>query len=73
MTTRTGEELEDAGVKLSVVATDIFGKSGRAMLDAPITGERDPKVLAELALGRLRKKIPALTEALIGRFDDPGP
>jgi transposase len=62
--------LEDAGVKLSVVATDIFGKSGRAMLDALITGERDPKVLAELALGRLRKKIPALTEALIGRFDD---
>jgi transposase len=52
--------LEDAGVKLSVVATDIFGKSGRAMLDALIAGERDPKVLAELALGRLRKKIPAL-------------
>ena len=62
--------LEDAGVKLSVVATDIFGKSGRAMLDALITGERDPKVLAELALGRLRKKIPALAEALVGRFDD---
>ena len=62
--------LEDAGVKLSVVATDIFGKSGRAMLDALIAGERDPKVLAELALGRLRKKIPALAEALVGRFDD---
>jgi transposase len=62
--------LEDAGVKLSVVATDIFGKSGRAMLDALIAGERDPKVLAELAMGRLRKKIPALAEALVGRFDD---
>jgi transposase len=62
--------LEDAGVKLSVVATDIFGKSGRAMLDALIAGQRDGRVLAELALGRLRKKIPALAEALIGRFDD---
>jgi hypothetical protein len=62
--------LEDAGVKLSVVATDIFGKSGRAMLNALIAGERDPKVLAELAMGRLRKKIPALAEALVGRFDD---
>jgi transposase len=62
--------LEDAGAKLSVVATDIFGKSGRAMLDALIAGERDPKVLAELAMGRLRKKIPALAEALVGRFDD---
>jgi transposase len=62
--------LEDAGVKLSVVATDIFGKSGRAMLDALIAGERDPKMLAELAMGRLRKKIPALAEALVGRFDD---
>jgi hypothetical protein len=40
------------------------------MLDALIAGERDPKVLAELALGRLRKKIPALAEALVGRFDD---
>lgn len=62
--------LEDAGVKLSVVATDIFGKSGRAMLDALIAGERDGQVLAELALGRLRKKIPALTEAMVSRFDD---
>jgi transposase len=62
--------LEDAGVKLSVVATDIFGKSGRAMLDALIAGQRDGQVLAELALGRLRKKIPALAEALIGHFDD---
>jgi transposase len=62
--------LEDAGVKLSVVATDIFGKSGRAILDALIAGERDGQVLAGLALGRLRTKIPTLTEALVGHFDD---
>ena len=60
--------LEDAGVKLSVVASDIFSTSGRAMLDALIAGERDPRVLAELARGRLRVKIGALTEALAGRF-----
>jgi transposase len=60
--------LEDAGVKLSVVASDIFSKSGRAMLEALIAGERDARVLAELARGRLRVKIPALTEALAGRF-----
>jgi transposase len=52
------------------VATEIFGKSGRAILDALIAGERDGQVLAGLALGRLRKKIPALTEALVGHFDD---
>ena len=62
--------LEDAGVKLSVVATDIFGKSGRAMLDALIAGERDGHVLAELALGRMRTKIPALNEAMAGHFED---
>jgi transposase len=62
--------LEDAGVKLSVVATDVFGKSGRAILDALIAGQRDGQVLAELALGRLRKKLPALTEALTGHFND---
>jgi transposase len=67
---RVEKLLEDAGVKLSVVATDIFGKSGRAILDALIAGQRDGRVLAELALGRLRKKIPALTEALVGHFDD---
>lgn len=62
--------LEDAGVKLSVVASDIFSTSGRAMLDALIAGERDPRVLAELARGRLRVKIPALAEALAGRFGE---
>jgi transposase len=62
--------LEDSLIKLSTVATDIFGKSGRAMLDALIAGERDPQVLAALALGRMRSKQPALKEALTGRFDE---
>jgi len=62
--------LEDAGIKLSAVASDITGVSGRAMLEALIAGQRDPAVLAELAQRRMRSKIPALTEALTGRFDD---
>jgi transposase len=62
--------LEDALIKLSTVATDIMGKSGRAMLEALIAGERDPKVLAGLARGRLRVKHAALVQALTGRFDD---
>lgn len=60
--------LEDTGIKLSAVASDIMGVSGRAMLEALITGERDPQTLAELAKRRLRNKIPELTEALTGRF-----
>jgi len=60
--------LEDTGIKLDCVATDILGKSGRAMLDALVSGTTDPAVLADLARGRLRKKIPALQEALEGRF-----
>ena len=60
--------LEDAGIKLSSVASDISGVSGRAMLEAPIAGERYPAVLADLAKRRMRSKIPALTEALTGRF-----
>lgn len=62
--------LEDAGVKLSSVASDINGVSGRAMLEAMIAGQRDPAVLANLAKRRLRSKIPALTEALTGRFNE---
>jgi transposase len=62
--------LEDAGIKLSAVASDITGVSGRAMLQALIDGQRDPVVLADLARRRLRSKIPALTEALTGRFTD---
>ena len=62
--------LEDAGVKLTLVATDISGPSGRAMLTALIDGVRDPAVLADLARAQLRSKIPALTEALTGRFTE---
>lgn len=62
--------LEDAGIKLSSVATDIVGVSGRAMLQALANGERDPRVLADLAQKRLRTKTPQLVEALTGRFTD---
>jgi transposase len=61
--------LEDTGIKLDCVATDILGVSGRAMLDALVSGTTDPELLSELARGRLRAKIPALKEALVGRFD----
>ncbi|HEX9312618.1 MAG TPA: IS110 family transposase [Actinomycetota bacterium] len=62
--------LEDALIKLSTVATDIFGVSGRAMIEALVAGERDPIVLSVLARGSLRVKHAALVEALTGRFDD---
>jgi transposase len=62
--------LEDAGIKLSAVASDILGVFGRALLESLIAGNRDPAALAELAKRRLRSKIPALTEALTGRFTD---
>jgi transposase len=67
---RLEKVLEDAGIKLSVVATDITGKSGRAILGAMVAGERDPDVLADLSVRQLRAKIPALTRALTGRFSD---
>lgn len=60
----------DAQIKLSTVATDIFGVSGRAMMDALIAGERNPKVLAEMARARMRNKKAALIEALTGQFED---
>ena len=66
---RLHKALEDTGIKLDCVATDILGKSGRAMLDALVAGTTDPEVLADLAKGRLRVKLPALKEALEGRFD----
>jgi transposase len=66
---RLHKALEDTGIKLDCVATDILGVSGRAMLAALIEGTTDPEVLAELARGRLRAKLPALKEALEGRFD----
>src|SRR5438094_2785444 len=60
--------LEDAGIKLASVATDVLGVSGRAMLEALVRGTTDPDVLAELARGKLRSKLPALRQALTGRF-----
>jgi transposase len=62
--------LEDALIKLSTVATDIFGVSGRAMMEALISGQRTPRALAELARTRMRPKREQLTEALEGRFGD---
>lgn len=67
---RVEKLLEDAQIKLSVVASDMFGVSGRAMLSALIAGQRDPVILADLAKGRLRAKISGLREALTGHFDD---
>jgi transposase len=67
---RLEKELEDAGIKLSAVATDILGISGRAMLEALIRGERDAEVLADMARGRMRPKIPDLVQAMIGRFGE---
>ena len=71
---RVDKLLEDACLKLSIVASDIFGVSGRAMLGALIAGERDPQVLAELARTRMRVKIPLLQEAFaglsLGTFDE---
>jgi transposase len=67
---RLEKELEDAGIKLSSFATDILGISGRAMLEALIRGERDAQVLAEMARGRMRSKIPDLVQAMIGRFGE---
>jgi transposase len=62
--------LEDAGIKLSSVASDITGVSSRAMLQALVDGQRDPAVLADLAQRSMRSKIPTLTEALTGRFSE---
>jgi transposase len=76
ITTRTAEKqrveklLEDAQIKVSVVVSDVFGVSGRAMMRALIGGERDPKVLADLARGPMRGKTARLEEAFTGRFTD---
>jgi transposase len=67
---RIQKTLEDAGIKLDSVATDVLGVSGRAILKALVAGERDPKTLAELAKGKLRKKLLQLRQALRGRFGD---
>ena len=62
--------LESTGIKLSAVASELMGASSRAILDALVAGERDPQVLAQLAKGTLRNKIPQLVDALQGRFTD---
>ena len=63
---RLHKVLEDTGIKLGNVATDILGKSARAMLEALIAGDTDPEALAELARGRMRNKLSELSEALEG-------
>ena len=65
---RIHKTLEDASIRLGSVAADVLGVSGRAMLRALLAGERDPKVLAGLARGRLRNRLPELRQALRGRF-----
>ena len=67
---RVEKLLEDAQIKLSVVASDIFGMSGRDMMAALIAGERNPQALAQLARSRMRGKIPQLEEAFVGYFTD---
>jgi transposase len=65
---RLEKTLQDAGIKLSSVASKVLGVSGRLMLEALLSGTHDPEILADLARGKLRKKLPALGEALQGRF-----
>jgi transposase len=67
---RLGDVLQDAGIKLDSVASSVATKSGRAMIEALIDGERRGPVLADLAKGRMRNKIPDLSLALEGRFGD---
>jgi transposase len=67
---RVEKLLEDAQIKLSVVASDIFGRSGRDMMTALIAGERNPQVLAQLARASMRTKIPQLEEAFVGYFTE---
>jgi len=67
---RVEKLLEDAQIKLSVVASDIFGASGRDMMAALVSGQRNPQVLAQMARSRMRKKIPQLEEAFVGYFTD---
>ena len=67
---RVEKLLEDSQIKLSVVASDIFGVSGRQMLAALVAGQRNPQVLAQMARTRMRTKIPQLEEAFVGHFTD---
>jgi transposase len=65
---RLEKVLQDAGIKLTSVASKVLTQSGRAMIEALIAGEQDPAAVAELAKGKMRPKIPALREALSGHF-----
>ena len=65
---RLQKVLEGANIKLASVATDILGKSGRDMLEALVGGASDSALLAQLARGRLREKLPQLEQALAGQF-----
>jgi transposase len=65
---RLEKVLQDAGIKLTSVASKVLTQSGRAIIEALIAGQRDPAALAELAKGKLRPKIPQLTAALRGHF-----
>jgi transposase len=65
---RLHKVLTDAGIQLASVASNVLGKSGRAMLAALVEGTTDATILADLAQGKLRRKLPALREALVGRF-----
>jgi transposase len=67
---RLEKTLEDAQIKLDSVISDLHGVSGRQMLEAMIDGQRDPRVLAEMARGSMRRKIPQLREALTGHFGE---
>jgi transposase len=67
---RIQKVLEDANIKLASVASDALGKSGRAMIRALIEGQLQPAAMAQLARGKLKEKIPQLTEALQGRVND---
>jgi transposase len=66
---RVQKTLEDAGIKLESVVTDVMGKAARRMIEALIVGERDPEVLADMALTRMRPRIGELRLALVGRFN----
>jgi transposase len=65
---RLDKLMQDAGIKLTSVSSRLLTKSGLAMIEAMLAGETDPQVLAELAQGRLRAKLPELRQALAGRF-----
>ncbi len=67
---RLHKVLEDAGIKLSSFTSAVLTKSGREMIEALITGQRDPAVMADMARGRMRAKIPELTDALMGTFNE---